>query len=472
MLTYSTISEKRALLLSGELDLIANVNYFLQQINSSEDINAFLYVNQSLPLDAERLLEKLRSGGVPGKLFGAVIAVKDVISVEGMPMTCGSRILEDFQPVVTATAVQKLIDEDALIIGKLNCDEFAMGSSNENSAYGAVLNPVDKTRVPGGSSGGSAAAVAAGLCDIALGSDTGGSIRQPAAFCGVYGIKPTYSRVSRYGLTAFASSFDSIGPVAHNPEDCALVLQIMTGYDPLDSTSTKNSSSISCPVRGITKKLRIGIPVEYMGEGLDNEIKESVYGVKSELEKLGHAVESVSLPSTKYTIAAYYVLTTAEAASNLSRYDGVRFGKRSGKGGGLKEMYTATRSEGFGTEVKRRIMLGNYVLSGGYYDAYFNKAQKVRRLIKDDFKRVFENFDLILTPVTPELPFKFGERSEDPLAMYLGDIYTTSVNLAGLPAISIPVGKSKDGLPLAVQLIAGEFAEDTLLSTAKILQKL
>jgi len=472
LLTYNTISEKRDLLLSGELDLIANVNYFLQKIKSSEDINAFLHVNHTLPLDAERLLEKLRSGGAPGKLFGAVIAVKDVISVEGMPMTCGSRILEDFQPVFTATAVQKLIDEDALIIGKLNCDEFAMGSSNENSAFGAVLNPVDKTRVPGGSSGGSAAAVAAGLCDVALGSDTGGSIRQPAAFCGVYGIKPSYSRVSRYGLTAFASSFDSIGPIAHNPEDCALVLHIMADYDQLDSTSTKNTSTISYPVQRVTKKLRIGIPVEYMGEGLDDEIKEAVFGIKSELEKLGHTVESVSLPSTKYTIAAYYVLTTAEAASNLSRYDGVRFGKRSGKGGGLKEMYTATRSEGFGTEVKRRIMLGNYVLSGGYYDAYFNKAQKVRRLIKNDFRKVFENFDLILTPVTPELPFKFGERSKDPLAMYLGDIYTTSVNLAGIPGISIPVGTSKDGLPLAVQFIAAEFAEDTLLSIAKILQKL
>ncbi len=471
MLTYNSISEKRTLLLSGELNLLDNVNYFLQKIKTSADINAFLYVNESLPDQAFALLKKIDSGATPGKLFGAIIAVKDVISVEGMPMTCASKILKNFQPVFTATAVQKLIDEDALIIGKLNCDEFAMGSSNENSAFGNVLNPIDTTRVPGGSSGGSAAAVAAGLCDLALGSDTGGSIRQPAAFCGVVGIKPTYSRVSRFGLTAFASSFDSIGPIAQNPEDCALILQLMSGYDHRDSTSTKNNPEVTSPVHELNKKLKIGVPVEYMEEGLDSEIKDSISEVIAKLEDYGHTVESVSLPSTRYTIAAYYVLTTAEAASNLSRYDGVRFGVRGNHGGGLKSMYTETRSEGFGAEVKRRIMLGNYVLSGGYYDAYFNKAQKVRRLIKNDFTKVFESYDLILTPVTPQLPFKFGENSQDPLAMYLGDIYTTSVNLAGLPAISIPVGRSKEGLPLAVQLIATEFAEDLLLSTSKLLQK-
>lgn len=470
MLKYSSLSEKRDLLLSGKIDLKDNVRHFLQKIEENGDINAFLFVNPSIEQDAERLLTKLASGATPGKLFGAVIAVKDVISVQGMPMTCASKVLEGFTPVYDATVVKKLIEEDALIIGKLNCDEFAMGSSNENSAYGNVLNPVDKTRVPGGSSGGSAAAVAAGLCDVALGTDTGGSIRQPAAFCGVYGIKPTWSRVSRFGLTAFASSFDSIGPLANNPEDCALVLDVISGFDQSDSTSTGGHAPITTPLPVPGKKLRIGLPAEYFGEGLDPEIRAGVEVVSEKLKKMGHTVDSVSLPGTAHTIAAYYVLTTAEAASNLSRYDGVRYGKRSSKQSSLGEMYVETRTSGLGKEVKRRIMLGNYVLSGGYYDAYFNKAQKVRRLIKDDFTKVFTDHDLILTPVTPELPFKFGEMSSDPLAMYLGDIYTTSVNLAGLPAISIPVGKSEEGLPLAAQFIAPEFGEELLLSVAKLLQ--
>ncbi len=470
MLKYSSLSEKRDLLLSGKIDLKDNVRHFLRRIEENGDINAFLFVNPSIEQDAEKLLAKLSSGAIPGRLFGAVIAIKDVISVNGMPMTCASKILEVFSPVYNATVVKKLLEEDALIIGKLNCDEFAMGSSNENSAYGSVLNPVDKARVPGGSSGGSAAAVAAGLCDVALGTDTGGSIRQPAAFCGVYGIKPTWSRVSRFGLTAFASSFDSIGPLANNPEDCALVLDVISGFDPNDSTSTGDHSSISVPLPLPGNKLRIGLPVEYFGEGLDPEIRAGVEQVADRLKELGHAVDSVSLPGTAHTIAAYYVLTTAEAASNLSRYDGVRYGKRSEKQSSLGEMYVETRSNGLGKEVKRRIMLGNYVLSGGYYDAYFNKAQKVRRLIKNDFTAVFSDHDLILTPVTPELPFKFGEMSSDPLAMYLGDIYTTSVNLAGLPAISIPVGTSKEGLPLAAQFIAPEFGEELLLSVAKLLQ--
>lgn len=470
MLKYSSLSEKRELLLSGKIDLKENVRRFLRQIEENGDINAFLHVNPSIEQQAENLLKKLASGAIPGRLFGAVIAVKDVISVQGMPMTCASKVLEDFNPVYDATVVKKLIDEDALIIGKLNCDEFAMGSSNENSAYGNVLNPVDKSRVPGGSSGGSAAAVAAGMCDVALGTDTGGSIRQPAAFCGVYGIKPTWSRVSRFGLTAFASSFDSIGPLANNPEDCALVLDVISGFDSSDSTSTGDHSPISTPLPLPGKKLRIGLPVEYFGEGLDPEIRAGVESVVDKLKELGHMVDPVSLPGTEHTIAAYYVLTTAEAASNLSRYDGVRYGKRSENQSSLGEMYVETRSEGLGKEVKRRIMLGNYVLSGGYYDAYFNKAQKVRRLIKDDFTKVFMDHDLILTPVTPELPFKFGEMSSDPLAMYLGDIYTTSVNLAGLPAISIPAGNSKEGLPLAAQFIAPEFGEELLLSVAKLLQ--
>lgn len=472
MLLYSSLSHKRELILSGKLDLLQNVKFFLENIEKNKNLNSFLFVNSRILEEAQQLLEKVNSGLKPGSLFGAVIAVKDVISVEGMPMTCGSKILENFHPIYDATVIKKLRDEDALIIGKLNCDEFAMGSSNENSAYGNVLNPVDQSRVPGGSSGGSAAAVAAGLCDVALGSDTGGSIRQPAAFCGVYGIKPTYSRVSRYGLTAFASSFDSIGPLAKNPEDCALVLDVISGYDARDSTSTNSEIPVKSEKISDNSKFRIGIPKEYFGDGLNSEIRESIKILVKKLKDAGNSVDEVSLPNTHLTIAAYYVLTTAEAASNLSRYDGVRYGKRSHEETSLGSMYTGTRSKCFGKEVKRRIMLGNYVLSGGYYDAYFNKAQKVRRLIKSDFSLVFKDYDLILTPVTPELPFKFGEMSDDPLSMYLGDIYTTSVNLAGLPAISIPAGESKDGLPLAVQFIAPEFEENKLFRIADMLQQL
>lgn len=472
MLQYSSISQKRELILAGKLDLLQNVKFFLENIEKNKKLNSFLFVNPRILEEAQQLLEKVNAGLTPGSLFGAVIAVKDVISVEGMPMTCGSKILENFHPVYDATVIKKLLEEDALIIGKLNCDEFAMGSSNENSAYGNVLNPVDQSRVPGGSSGGSAAAVAAGLCDVALGSDTGGSIRQPAAFCGVYGIKPTYSRVSRYGLTAFASSFDSIGPLAKNPEDCALVLDVISGYDAKDSTSTNSEIPVKSEKISDNSKFRIGLPKEYFGDGLNSEIRESIQNLVKKLKVAGNSVEEVSLPNTHLTIAAYYVLTTAEAASNLSRYDGVRFGKRANADKSLESMYAVTRSKGFGREVKRRIMLGNYVLSGGYYDAYFNKAQKVRRLIKSDFSHVFKDYDLILTPVTPELPFKFGEMSNDPLSMYLGDIYTTSVNLAGLPAISIPIGKSEAGLPLAVQFIAREFDENRLFRIAAVLQKL
>lgn len=472
MLQYSSISQKRELILSGKLDLLQNINFFLKKIEDNKNLNSFLFVNPRILEEAQQLLEKVNAGGKPGSLFGAVIAIKDVISVEGMPMTCASKILENFHPVYDATVISKLREEDALIIGKLNCDEFAMGSSNENSAYGNVLNPVDPSRVPGGSSGGSAAAVAAGLCDVALGSDTGGSIRQPAAFCGVYGIKPTYSRVSRYGLTAFASSFDSIGPLSKNPEDCALILEVISGYDPKDSTSTNSEIPLNSTKNPDDSKFRIALPKEYYGEGLDPEIRESIQILVKKLEDAGNIVDEVSLPNTHLTIAAYYVLTTAEAASNLSRYDGVRYGKRANEDKSLGNMYAGTRSKGFGTEVKRRIMLGNYVLSGGYYDAYFNKAQKVRRLIKNDFSTVFKDYDLILTPVTPELPFKFGEMSDDPLSMYLGDIYTTSVNLAGLPAISIPTGKSKERLPLAVQFIAPEFEENRLFRIADILQQL
>jgi len=367
------------------------------------------------------------------------------------------------------TYPEKLIDEDAIIIGKTNCDEFAMGSSNENSAFGFVRNPVNTQRVPGGSSGGSAAAVAAGLCDAALGTDTGGSIRQPAAFCGVIGLKPTYGRVSRYGLTAFASSFDSIGPFANNIYDAALILETISGKDEKDSTSSALTVPHYSSKLDQDNKLRIGIPKEYFGEGLENDIRKAIEKVISKLKENGFEIVDISLPHTEYTIAAYYLLTTAEASSNLARYDGTRFGFRSDEFESLSTMYKNSRSQGFGSEVKRRIMLGTYVLSAGYYDAYYRKAQKVRRLIKNDFDETFKQVDVILTPTTPTTAFKIGEKSNDPLQMYLSDIYTTSTNLAGIPGISIPIGEDSNKLPIGLQILANQFEEEKLFQLANFL---
>ena len=396
-----------------------------------------------------------------------VIAIKDVLAIKDKPLTCSSKILENFNSLYTATAVQKLIDEDAIIIGKTNCDEFAMGSSNENSHFGVVKNPVNREYVPGGSSGGSAAAVAANLCDVSFGTDTGGSIRQPASFCGVYGLKPSYGRVSRYGLTAFASSFDSIGAFANNIDDIALVHEVISGFDPNDSTSENievpNYSSFSKNLENI----KIGIPKEYFGEGLNPEIKDSINQQIEAIKSKGFEIVEISLPKTEYAIATYYILITAEASSNLARYDGARYGYRTNDKVNLKQMYTKSRSEGFGKEVKRRIMLGTYVLSAGYYDAYYKKAQQVRRLIQEDFKKAFESVDIILAPTTPTTAFKIGEKTEDPLEMYLGDIYTTSANLAGIPGINIPIGNDSKGLPIGMQLMADQFEEDLLLSFIK-----
>lgn len=391
--------------------------------------------------------------------------------LKDFPTTCSSNILKNFRSLYNATAIQKLIDEDAIIIGKTNCDEFAMGSSNESSAFGNVLNPVDNSRVPGGSSGGSAAAVAAGLCDVSLGTDTGGSIRQPASFCGVFGLKPTYGRVSRYGLTAFASSFDSIGPFANNVEDIAAVLEVISGKDECDSTS----SSIPPPdiINNLSlngRQLKIGVAKEYLGEGLSADVKNALNDTLKKLKSNGFEIINISLPHTEYTIAAYYILTTAEASSNLARYDGARYGTRSEEKSSLLEMYKSSRSEGFGNEVKRRIMLGTYVLSAGYYDAYYRKAQKVRRLIKTDFDKAFREVDLILTPTSPTTAFKIGEKSNDPLEMYLSDIYTTSANLAGTPGISIPIAKNEIGLPIGLQLLTDQFEEQKLLQVSYYIQ--
>jgi aspartyl-tRNA(Asn)/glutamyl-tRNA(Gln) amidotransferase subunit A len=472
LLPYHCISEKIQKIRSGEISLKENVLSFLNNIDEQKDLNAFNFLFKEDALKQAVLVEDKINKRNAGRLAGMVIAVKDVLSIKDKPLTCSSNILRDFTSVYTATAVQKLIDEDAIIIGKTNCDEFAMGSSNENSAFGNVLNPYDKTRVPGGSSGGSAAAVSARLCDVALGTDTGGSIRQPASFCGIYGIKPTYGRVSRYGLTAFASSFDSIGCFANSVEDMAAVMEVMSGRDKLDTTSSANDvPSYTAELNNTNKKITIGIAEDYFGDGLSPEIKKAVDKLLKHLKVNGYETVTVTLPYSKYTIAAYYILTTAEASSNLARYDGAHYGFRSNDSSALIDMYRNSRTEGFGTEVKRRIMLGTYVLSAGYYDAYYRKAQKVRRLIKTDFDNAFKKVDIILTPTTPTTAFKIGENISDPLQMYLNDIYTTSANLAGIPGINVPVGKDSLGLPIGAQLLAGQFNESKLFQIAKFIER-
>lgn len=470
MTFYKNHKEKLGLIKSGRLSLVENVKHFLKSIEEQKELNAFNFVFNDEAIESAKAVELKIKNNSAGKLAGMVIAIKDVLAYKDHPLTCSSNILKNFTSLYTATTIQKLIDEDAIIIGKTNCDEFAMGSSNENSAFGNVLNPVDKTRVPGGSSGGSAVAVAANLCDVSLGTDTGGSIRQPAAFCGVFGLKPTYGRVSRLGLTAFASSFDSIGPFSKNVEDAALVMEVLSGKDLNDSTSVEKEIPNYSVLLSNGKKLKIGIPKEYFAKGIDEEIKTAILNVVDELKLEGYEVKEVSLPKTEYTIAAYYILTTAEASSNLARFDGARYGFRANDYKNLKEMYLNSRTQGFGTEVKRRIMLGTYVLSSGYYDAYYRKAQKVRRLIKEDFDNAFKQVDLLITPTTPTVAFKIGEKSDDPLQMYLSDIYTTSANLAGIPGMSIPIGKNSDNLAIGLQILSQQFNEEKIFQLAKHIQ--
>lgn len=476
---YRNYFDKIEKLKKGELSLKENVRYFLDEIDRQRHLNAFNFVfEEDALLQAEKVSAKIKSGN-HGKLAGMVVAIKDVLALKDKPLTCSSGMLKDFTSLYTATAVKKLLEEDAIIIGKTNCDEFAMGSSNENSAFGPVLNPVDNTRVPGGSSGGAAAAMAAGLCDVSIGTDTGGSIRQPASFCGVLGLKPTYGRVSRSGLTAFASSFDSIGPFANDISDIALVMEVISGRDSFDATSaqkevpeySKLMGEVTIRKEEYSGKPRIGIPREYFAEGLNDEIRAPIEGVVSRLKSEGFVVRDISLPNTPYSIATYYILTTAEASSNLARYDGARYGYRKPGSRTLQDMYAGTRSEGFGTEVKRRIMLGTYVLSAGYYDAYYRKAQKVRRLLKNDFDKAFLEVDLILTPTAPSTAFRLGEKSSNPLEMYLNDIYTTSANLAGIPGLSFPVGRDSHGLPVGMQLMANQFDELTILKMCRYLSE-
>lgn len=468
MISYSNYSEKLTLLTSGNLSLVDNVRTFLDNIENSKNLNAFNFVFGDEALQRASEVEQKILSGSYGKLAGMVIAIKDVLSYKNHPLTCSSKILKNFEAVYTGTAVQKLLDEDAIIIGKTNCDEFAMGSSNENSAFGPALNPVDTDFVPGGSSGGSAVAVAADLCDVSLGTDTGGSIRQPASYCGIVGMKPTYGLVSRLGLTAFASSFDTIGPFANNIEDAELVLSVLAGHDNSDSTSvefdyTKAQQNV------VKENLKIGLPKEYFGEGIDEDVKATIEQTIKLLKNAGFDFVDISLPHTEYAIATYYILTTAEASSNLARYDGARYGHRSDKSSDLNEMYNNSRSEGFGDEVKRRIMLGTYVLSAGYYDAYYLKAQKVRRLIRDDFDKAFEKVDVILTPTTPSTAFRIGENTNDPLKMYLNDIFTTSANLAGIPGINIPLENITGKMPVGLQLLGGRLKDKFLFSAASMI---
>jgi aspartyl-tRNA(Asn)/glutamyl-tRNA(Gln) amidotransferase subunit A len=415
---------------------------------------------------AKRVDEKLARAEDPGALGGVPVAVKDVILTKGLTTTCGSRLLERYVPPYDATAVVRLEQEGAVIIGKTNCDEFAMGSSNENSAFGPVRNPHAPERVPGGSSGGSAAAVAQGTAVVALGSDTGGSIRQPASFCGVTGVTPTYGRVSRYGLTAFASSLDHIGPLARTVKDAAAVLQVIAGRDPADSTSADVPvPDYTAGIDGKVAGLKLGLPREYLKD-LTSETGDLIACGVDTLRELGCEVHEISLPATDYAVATYYIIATAEASSNLARYDGVRYTTRSERSDTLADMYRYTRGEGFGAECKRRIMLGTYVLSAGYYDAYYLKAQKVRALIARDFARAFETVDAIVAPVSPFPAFRLGEKIDDPLAMYLSDIYTITGDLAGIPCLSVPCGKTVDGLPVGMQILTKHFEETTMFRLA------
>ncbi len=465
-----TLRELQEKFTKGEVTACEIVQAYTLRLNQLEPkVRAYITLTKEAALvQAEALDEKLKGWRRTMPLMGMPVAVKDNICTQGVLTTCASRMLSNFVPPYDASVIARLRGQSYLLLGKTNLDEFAMGSSTENSAFGPSRNPWNLSRVPGGSSGGSAAAVAADLCAAALGSDTGGSIRQPAACCGVVGLKPTYGRVSRFGLVAFASSLDQIGPITKDVADAAMLLGVIAGHDPLDSTSA------NLPVPDYAKalkkkdfkKLKVGVPREYFAEGLDPEVEQAVQAAIEEIKQLGGEIKEIALPRTDAAIATYYLIATAEASSNLARYDGVKFGLRSKETGNLLDMYMKTRQEGFGPEVKRRIMLGTYALSAGYYDAFYGKAQAVRTLIRQDFEAAFREVDLIVTPVTPTTAFKLGEKSEDPLQMYLSDIYTISVNLAGNPAISVPCGFSKEGLPIGLQLIGRPFEEETLLRGA------
>jgi aspartyl-tRNA(Asn)/glutamyl-tRNA(Gln) amidotransferase subunit A len=459
------------------------VRRYLDRADKLKRLNVFVHLEPEVVLARARAIDAKRRAGAPlGPLAGIPVAIKDVLCVEGEPTTCGSRMLENFRPPYDATVIARLKAADAILFGKTNMDEFAMGSSTENSSYGPTRNPWDEERIPGGSSGGSAAAIAADLAPLALGSDTGGSIRQPASVCGVVGLKPTYGRVSRYGLIAFASSLDQVGPFAHDLADAALLLKVISGRDPLDSTSVETgvpdyTATLDTP----PSPLRVGLVREFFSAGLDPEVEAAVREAVRVYEAAGATVKEVSLPHSKYGIPAYYLVAPAECSSNLARYDGTIYGHRaediSPRFPGeedlppLIRMMMASRAEGFGAEVKRRIMLGTFALSAGYADQYYNQALKVRRLIRNDFDAAFKEVDVLIGPTSPTPAFKLGERTADPLAMYLSDIYTITANLAGIPGLSIPCGLTRSGLPIGLQMLAPAFAEETLLRTARVFER-
>ena len=468
-----TLAEARAGVVEGRRSAVALVAEHYERIAAVDpEIHSYLALTEERALaQAERVDAAARKGDPLGPLAGVPVGIKDVLTVRGVPTTAGSKILQGYLPPYDATVVARLEAAGAVVLGKLNCDEFAMGSSNENSAYGPVKNPRALDRVPGGSSGGSAAAVAAGLCVASLGTDTGGSIRQPAAFCGVVGVLPTYGRVSRYGLIAFASSLDRVGPFARSVADAATMLEVLAGPDEMDATSSQTATvnyaaEAAKPVEG----LRIGVPEEYFGEGLDPEIRAAIEEALDGLKAVGCSIHKVSLPHTRYAVPTYYVIATAEASSNISRFDGVRFGLRSDDAGTLSAMFRKTRDEGFGAEVKRRILLGTYVLSAGYYDAYYRKAQQVRALLTRDFVEAFEKVDAIVAPVTPTVAFKLGEKTDDPLQMYLEDIYSVAASLAGICGMSVPCGETKAGLPIGVQVLGKHFDEATMLRVGSAIE--
>ncbi|MBN1558697.1 Asp-tRNA(Asn)/Glu-tRNA(Gln) amidotransferase subunit GatA [candidate division KSB1 bacterium] len=445
---------------------------YLTNIAAKKSLNSFISVFHDAALERAEQIDRKIDAGAAGKLAGCTLGIKDLLTLKGAPTTCGSRILANFRSPYNATAIEKLASHDAIFLGKTNMDEFAMGSSTESSCFGAVKNPHDLERVPGGSSGGSAAAVAGNLCTAALGSDTGGSIRQPASFCGIVGLKPTYGRVSRFGLVAYASSLDQIGPMSKSVHDAALLLSCIAGHDPLDSTSARLPvddylSFLDKDVHGV----RIGLPKEYFAKGLDPEVEKPIREKAELLRKAGAEIVEVSLPHTEYAIAAYYIIAMAEASSNLARFDGARYGFRAANVKDIEEMYVKSRTQGFGEEVKRRIMLGTYALSSGYYDAYYRKAQKVRTLVKKDFEDALARVDCLLTPVAPTTAFKLNEKLADPLIMYLSDVYTVSLNLAGLPGISVPCGVDSKDLPVGLQLIGKPFAEGTIIQVADYIEK-
>lgn len=471
MYNFKNIRQLQNDLRSGNISAVQLVNEFLSEAEKKKHLNVFLETFEKSALaKAAEVDEKLKQGKA-GKLAGVVVAIKDNICYKNHRVSASSRILEGFESLFSSTVVERLLAEDAIIIGRCNNDEFAMGSSNENSAYGTVLNPLNEKTVPGGSSGGSAAAVAARLCHVALGSDTGGSIRQPASFTGTVGIKPTYGRVSRWGLIAYASSFDQIGPITHSVEDNALIMQVIAGADEYDSTASQKPVETYSELLNDGKKYRLAYLKECVyAEGLDPEVKAAVIGRIEALRKQGHTVEEVSFPYLDYLVPVYYVLTTAEASSNLSRFDGIHYGYRSKNATDLESTYKKSRSEGFGKEVKRRIMLGTFVLSAGYYDAYYAKGQKVRRLIQNKTLELLKDYDFLITPTTPGTAFEFGKNSADPIKMYLEDIFTVQAPIAGVPAISVPCGLHTNGLPMGIQLMAGYFEEAKLYAMAQQLE--